>query len=363
MEKAEKDIWGENRNFDENFTEKICTFESDGIKLEGTLTLPKNVKLPPVALLLQGSGPVDRDENVKGSFRKFISNNLKTIAHNLACHGFASFRYDKRGVGNTKEFAKHVGFNDIVQDAKAAIEFLTNIESIDSRNLFVLGHSEGGAVGTILSAENKNIKGFIGIASPITPFDKAVVEQIRHIFKVRGKSEEKVEKLTQAFTGVFNLMREHRNWEQIDPNEVKNIFSKVSIAFKILPAKTVKKAIAKQFRPEWFIESFDYDFHAVASKITCPVLLIFGEKDFQVPFGEGEEFERLLRESGNKDVQLTILLNLNHMLRYNPGIMDPKTSIKSVKDEFDKRVLETITAWLDRYKCTVEKVIEIRGEF
>ncbi len=82
-----------------------------------------------------------------------------------------------------------------------------------------------------------------------------MVEQIRHIFKVRGKSEEKVEKLAQAFTGVFNLMREHKNWEQIDPNEVKNIFSKVSIAFKILPAKTVKKAIAKQFRPEWFIES------------------------------------------------------------------------------------------------------------
>ena len=154
-----------------------------------------------------------------------------------------------------------------------------------------------------------------------------------------------------------------KSWGFLAWIHVKNIFSKVSVAFKILPAKTVKKAIAKQFRPEWVIESFDYDFHAVARKITCPVLLIFGEKDFQVPFGEGEEFERLLRESGNKDVQLTILLNLNHMLRYNPGTMDPKTSIQSVKDEFDKRVLDTITAWLDRYKCTVEKTIEIRREF
>jgi len=202
-------------------------------------------------------------------------------------------------------------------------------------------------VGTIISAENKNIRGFIGIASPINPLDEEVLRQIRHIFSMRGKSKERVDKLTNAFKKTFDLMKKYRDWDKIDENEIKQIFSKVSFVFKILSAKTAKKAIAKQFRPIWFIQSFDYNFVDIAGKISCPVLLLFGEKDYQVPFEEGKKFEKILLQN-NVDVELVILPNLNHMLRYNPGKMDPKTSLKTLKTDFDKRVLNNITDWLKK---------------
>jgi dipeptidyl aminopeptidase/acylaminoacyl peptidase len=76
------------------------------------------------------------------------------------------------------------------------------------------------------------------------------------------------------------------------------------------------------------------------------VLLLFGEKDYQVPAEEGKRFEKILLEN-NVDVKLVILSNMNHMLRYNPGKMDPKTSLKSLETDFDKRVLDNITDWLE----------------
>ena len=331
---------------EKGFIEKNISFQSGKINLEGTLTLPKNVKEPSVVLLLPGSGHTDRDENAKKGFHKFISNNMKTISIHLANNGFASFRYDKRGVGKTQELALQVGFNDIVNDARSAVKFLSNLKEIDRNNIFILGHSEGGIVGTILSAENKNIKGFIGIASPVTPLDKEVLRQISHILTMRGKSKEKVDQLTNAFKETFDLMRKYRDWDKVDANEIKQMFSKASFGFKILPAKTAKKAIAKQFRPAWFIQSFDYNFEDIAGKISCPVLLLFGEKDYQVPAEEGKRFEKILLEN-NVNVKLVILSNMNHMLRYNPGKMDPKTSLKSLETDFDKRVLDNITDWLE----------------
>jgi pimeloyl-ACP methyl ester carboxylesterase len=211
----------------EGLIEKNIGFESGEISLEGTLTLPKNVKEPSVVLLLPGSGPTDRDENAGKGLYKFISNNMKTISFNLANNGYASYRYDKRGVGKTRGLALQVGFNDIVNDARSAVNFLSNLKEIDSNNIFVLGHSEGGIVGTILSAENKNIKGFIGIASPITPLDEEVVRQIKHIFTMRGKSKEKVDQLTNSFKETFDLMRKYRDWGKIDDDTIKQIFSKV----------------------------------------------------------------------------------------------------------------------------------------
>ena len=173
------------------------------------------------------------------SYKVFVTfpfpNNMKTISDYLANNGFASYRYDKRGVGKTQKFASLVGFNDIVNDARSAIKFLSNLQEINGNNIFILGHSEGGIIGTILSAENKNIKGFIGIASPITPLDKEVLRQISHILTMRGKSKEKIEKFTGAFKNTFELMKKYRDWDKIDAKEIKQMFSKVSFGFKIMP--------------------------------------------------------------------------------------------------------------------------------
>jgi pimeloyl-ACP methyl ester carboxylesterase len=329
----------------EGYMEKNINFPSGGIQLEGTLTLPQNTTRPPIVLLLPGSGPTDRNENVIKGSRKFLPDTLKIIAAHLAHHGYASYRYDKRGVGKTQHLAAQVGFTDIVNDATNAVAFLSTLKETDPGHIFILGHSEGGMVGTILSAEEKTIRGLIGIASPIVSLDGLVIRQISHILTMRGRKKENVDATAHAFKETFDLMRKQKDWETIDAHQIKQIFSKVSFAFRLLPAKNAKKALAKQFRPKWFIQSFEYNFEDIAKKITCPVLLVFGEKDYQVPVDEGKKFEHVLKQQ-NTEVTLVVVPNMNHMLRQNPGPMDPKNSLRSLKTPFDQQVLDTIIEWL-----------------
>ena len=325
--------------------ERVASFQTGTIALEGTFCADGSQKSKAIVLLLPGSGPVDRDENVSSGLNKFISNNLKTIAFHLSTQQIASFRYDKRGVNKTRALDKTVGFNDIVDDARKAVEYIQNDAEFGSLPVYVLGHSEGGAVGTILCSEHNDIAGFVGLASPLKDFDKIVLNQLRVILEKRTKSKEKTEKFINAFEHAFLLMRNHDRWEDVDAASLKDIFSPVSFGFKLLPKKTIKKAMKKQLRPQWFMESFSYDFENLASKISCPVLLLYGQKDYQVPVEEGRGFAQILKSNGNCDVLLHEVADLNHMLRYNPGDMDPKSSLKSLKDDFDSRVLDLIDDW------------------
>lgn len=155
-------------------------------------------------------------KTIKRFFRGFITNNLKIIAHNFALNGFASFRYDKRRKSKTDRDLKKIGFKNLLNDAEKAIDFLLSIDEFDSNKVFVVGHSEGGVIGTILASENKSIKGLISITSPVSPFDKIFIDQIEHILKVKKKSKEKVEIIIKALTETFNLMRERIQKHPLD---------------------------------------------------------------------------------------------------------------------------------------------------
>ncbi len=331
----------------DQFIEKSFDFTSQGLTLQGTITLPRNHEKPPVFLLLPGSGPVDRNENATGFFRKLITNNFQTIAHYLAAQGFASYRFDKR---STHKSMKSCGFNILLEDAKNALKALQQFDGINRDELYLLGHSEGGYIGTLIANKQKNVKGFIVIASSVTPLDETVVKQISHISEVKGSSK-KMDKLSKILSQVFSLMRTHDSWEEIDPSIIKSEMKKLSFIIQILPANTVKNMMKKQFQPHWFMESFQYDFEQEAKHITCPVLLIAGEKDYQVPVEDVEYMANVISSLGNEDVTFVEMSDLNHLLRPNPGEKSPKAQLQSLKEsDIDQRVLDLIGNWLhDHY--------------
>ena len=121
-------------------------------KLYGTLTLPKAKKKLPIALIIAGSGPTDRNGN-----NNFATNNsLKMIAGVLAEKKIASIRFDKRGIAQSKEAAKEeidMRFEDNIHDIEAWIELIKK----DNRfgKITIIGHSEGSLIG-MLAANKAN---------------------------------------------------------------------------------------------------------------------------------------------------------------------------------------------------------------
>jgi pimeloyl-ACP methyl ester carboxylesterase len=117
-------------------------------KLAGTLLMPKAAGPVPLAVIIPGSGPTDRNGNsplIPGA-----NNSLKLLAEGLAAHGIASLRYDKRGVGasaasNIKE--ADLRFSNSADDAAAWVDRLRQDPRFST--ITIIGHSEGSLVGML----------------------------------------------------------------------------------------------------------------------------------------------------------------------------------------------------------------------
>jgi alpha-beta hydrolase superfamily lysophospholipase len=129
--------------------------------IEGSLLLPEGADQLPVALLIAGSGPTDRDGN--GPIAR--PGTLRKLAEQLAARGIATFRYDKRGVGPWRpSFGKPEDFRfaHFVDDAVALVAYLKGLQRF--QKVFVVGHREGGLV-TILTAARTRLDGIALLAT------------------------------------------------------------------------------------------------------------------------------------------------------------------------------------------------------
>lgn len=165
------------------FKERPFVVNNGEKPLPGTLTLPvgRAEKLPAV-VLVHGSGPLDRDETV-GSNKPF-----RELAHALARRGIIVARYDKRTYVYKDDKAGMEDGNmtlrtETADDAAEAIKIVCNMSEVDSRHVFVLGHSLGGTCLPLI-AESAQVKpaGLIGMAALARPFWQAVHEQLAYIF-------------------------------------------------------------------------------------------------------------------------------------------------------------------------------------
>ena len=127
-------------------------------QLPGTLTLPADCEGPvPAVVLVQGSGPSDRDETV-GAVAPF-----RDLAEMLARQGIAVIRYDKRTfvygqeIASSADFAAFTVEEETIRDAIAAGRLLAEDPRIDADRIFILGHSLGAMLAPRIVAESDGL--------------------------------------------------------------------------------------------------------------------------------------------------------------------------------------------------------------
>jgi dipeptidyl aminopeptidase/acylaminoacyl peptidase len=127
----------------------------DGVKTNAQLTYPAVGKGPfPGVLLVHGAGPADmnysggyiRIDNKTGS-KVYPPTPFFQIAQYLSERGFAVLRYDKRGVGANLTIVdtnvwKNMTYNDLVQDAKKALNVLVQQPEVNPNKISLIGHSK-----------------------------------------------------------------------------------------------------------------------------------------------------------------------------------------------------------------------------
>jgi len=161
-----------------------------GIVLEGTLALPASDRPRPAVVLIHGSGPLGRDEELPGQLGVKFGFEVPVFAQlsdRLARAGYVVLRYDKRtctpaeGCDNGYPEVGELHFDDLVADAQAVIDWLRARPEVESEALFVIGHSQGGTYVPELMLDNPDLRAGVLLAAPFRPIDQLAAYQAQHV--------------------------------------------------------------------------------------------------------------------------------------------------------------------------------------
>jgi dienelactone hydrolase len=166
--------------------EIVCENKEAGVKLAGTLTLPRAKGPFPAVRIIGGSGSLNRDDECFGH-RTFL-----VLADYLTRRGLAVLRLDKRGVFKSGGQYENATTKDFASDALASMEYLKSRKEIDPERIGLIGHSEGAMIAPMLAAESPDIAFIVMIAGPGVPLDEAMIIQNCLYAKADGADKNKI---------------------------------------------------------------------------------------------------------------------------------------------------------------------------
>lgn len=321
--------------------------EEAGVTLAGTLTLPDKKGKFPVVVLISGSGPQDRNEELMGH-KPFL-----VIADYLTRNGIGVLRYDDRGTAqSTGEFGTATTF-DFADDAEAAVEFLLKRKDINKKKIGLMGHSEGGVIAPIVASRNKKVTNIVLLAGTGVRGDKLLLMQQRAISLASGIPETAIaenEKLNKSlFEEIINSADTLGLKTRLSTVLEKSINENASLKAALSPEQQIDlvKNTAEQLLTPWMYEFIKYDPFPALKNVKCPTLALNGSNDLQVPARENlAAIEKAFRESGNKKLTTIELPGLNHLFQESETGLP--TDYASIEQTFSPKALEEILKWLKK---------------
>jgi dienelactone hydrolase len=284
--------------------------------LPGTLSLPKGDGPFPAVALVHGSGPHDRDETI-GPNKPF-----RDLAHGLAGRGVAVLRYEKRTKHLLKDLAE-IGDRltvreEVVDDAVAAVEVLAGHDRIDGKRIFVLGHSLGGYLIPRIAGATQRPAGFIILAGSTRPLEDMIVEQTEYILALDGSLSEEDRKQLDKLKEQAAMVKS----PELKPTDKDRAFFGAPAAY--------------------WVDLRGYDPPREGKAVTKPMLILQGDRDYQVTAVDFERWKAAL--GGREDVKLIAYPALNHLFAAGKGKGTPNEYFAA--GNVAEEVIKDIAAWV-----------------
>ncbi len=315
-----------------------------GVKLVGMLTLPSDKGVFPAVLLITGSGPQDRNETIYGHHPFLV------LADYLTRQGIAVLRVDDRGVGESTGDFYQATSEDFASDVSAGVEYLKTCKEIDPKKIGLIGHSEGGLIAPIVAVKSPDVAFIVLMAGTGLTGEEILYLQSDLISKAMGVSEQEITKRRQFNEKIFSILKEEddsgidekrlrqmlmENWEKMSDEEKEQIGD----------SEMFLEAQLQSLLSPWLKFFLTYDPKSALSKVKCPVLVINGEKDLQVPPRENLiVIEEALKSGGNRDYTIKEIPNLNHLFQTaQTGL--PSEYVK-IEETISPVALKIISDWI-----------------
>ena len=278
-------------------------------KIAGSLLLPAAAGPVPVALIIAGSGPTDRDGN--SSMIPGRNDSLRMLAQALARAGIASVRYDKRGIGASAQAMQSesaLRFETYIDDAAAWVARLRKDPRFST--VAVIGHSEGSLIGMV-AARQAGADAFVSIAGVGTPLPAVLRRQLA---------------------------------DKLPPDLLKENERVLGALERGQTVDGVPPLLAALYRPSvqpYLISQFRYVPAERIAALSIPVLIVQGTTDIQV----GVEDAQALKKA-SPGARLEIVEGMNHVLKMVPADGAQLASYGDPALPLAPRLVDAVTSFL-----------------
>jgi pimeloyl-ACP methyl ester carboxylesterase len=332
------------------------------LTLSGTLTIPHSDATDtkfPVAILISGSGPQDRDETIMGHKPFFV------LADFLSRRGIAVLRYDERGVGKSTGVFETATTADFAADVRSIVDFLQQHPRIDPQKIGLIGHSEGGIVAPLVASQKDDIAWIVLMASPGVNGEEILRSQGKLIIEAEGGDETAVRRhqIMQdiVISAVKKLSPDEDPHAILDTltDEVQTAYSENGLAnlsndgddtstdpsTSAAVVRELVRANLLTMHSPWFRFFMTHEPGPVLEQVRCPVLAINGEKDVQVdPKLNLPKLSASLLAGGNSNVTLIEFPGLNHL--FQTASSGTLSEYESIEETISITVMDSIHNWI-----------------
>ncbi len=301
---------------DISFTETTVQLGDPQWLLKGTLTEPEDDGPFPAVVLVHGSGPANRD-GLLGHIRPF-----KDLAWGLASRGVVVLRYDKRTAVHGEKFAalpEYTVQHEVIEDVAAACDLLRMTPKVDSKRIFVLGHSLGGMLLPRIDGQAGDLAGLVALAANTRPLEDMIVDQTEYLFGIDGN-------LSDGESETLLIL-------QAMAAEVKS---------DSLTVQTPNTRLPMGVAASYWLDLRDYRPAEAAAELETPMLILQGERDYQVTIDDFDAWKSALGDRDNVTFKTYPALNHLFVAGEGPPVPDEYFRPGHVAEE----VVSDIANWI-----------------
>lgn len=303
------------------FHEEPLTVSDGQWQLPGTLTLPNGKGLFTAVVLISGSGPNDADETI-GPNKPF-----KDLAWGLATNGFAVLRYTKRtrqyGAQSAADMQNFTVKDEYLDDARAAVALLTSHPEINSKRIFLAGHSEGGYLAPRIAASDSQIAGIIILEGETRSLQSLMIAQLQYQASLGGPNASQIE------AAIPEAEKEAAAMDSPD-----------------LKPGTVVPLLGVQFPSSYVLDLRGYDPCAVVANLKIPIYVTQGGRDYQITTTDFAGWQKAL--AGHSNATLKLYPSFDHPLYAGTGPSKPEEYL-APGQHVSPEIVSDLAAWLNAH--------------
>jgi len=320
------------------YSQELVTFDgaAAGVQLAGTFSLPQGKGPFPAVVLVAGSGPQTRDEDVEGH-KVFL-----VLSDYLTRRGIAVLRYDKRGIGKSSGDYEAATTVEFTADAEAAVAYLRSRHDVDVRHVGLIGHSEGGLIAPAVAAEDAKVGFIVLLAGPAIRGDKLLAQQMYLIGKASGLPEEKGVANRKINGEIFTAIAAAPNEAEARATAVR-LYDKAVQEHRVFGDVDKAKANLPFLTSAWMRYFLGYDPVPTLRRVSVPVLALNGSLDLQVPPKEDLE---IIKDALRNDADVTLmeLPKLNHL--FQSASTGTPAEYGTIEETFNAAALTILGDWV-----------------